>query len=319
MPHSFLVKATYLDASKTFAVCYAITSGTTADTTWADSYIRVTISKIQTITSIGVAHQVSNYVGHIASREATESVPTGRAGTSDTQPNLLDITYHGTLDENMKLSLVDQELGTNAKFPCSEASVAAATADSQHSGSIEAGADDKVILVTTAGLDTSSIFAVCYTEDDTLWYDSGINPDHTLSPRKCFAFSAVYVFCPYGISSYFDSCLGIRVKRSEIQTLKTDSLHNNPSARVQTTVFHSFNRIPQEASQKLEYTGELDTDKWLSIVDVSLNSNNPCVKGAIAAAAADSTHSGPMQGTQIIEGHQSLFYSYAYHQSLIHF
>ena len=35
----------------------------------------------------------------------------------------------------------------------------------------------------------------------------------------------------------------------------------------------------------MEYTGDLGNDKWLSIVDSSENSNNPCVKAGTALAA----------------------------------
>jgi hypothetical protein len=256
-----IAQSTLLDATKTFAICYAITSGTIADVTWADSYIRVTISKIQQISSLDVTHKVSNYVGHIASRAGSESHPTGRAGAFATQPNLLDITYYGTLPTHMYISLIDHDLGSTPKFPCLTSGVAAAAADSQHSGSVRAGTLDRVALVKTETLQTTSTFAVCYSEDATAWFDSGI-----------------------------------RVKRTEIKTLLTDSTHTKPGNRIQSSVFHSTNRLPQAASQKLTYTGELPNDKWLSLVDNSLNNKNPCVKGAIAAAAADSLHSGVMIG-----------------------
>merc|ERR1712100_818145 len=49
-------------------------------------------------------------------------------------------------------------------------------------------------------------------------------------------------------------------------------------------------------------------NKWLSVVDATLNSNNPCVSGTVAAAAADSTHSAALQAgefTKIVNVPQS--------------
>jgi len=254
-------QTTLLDATKTYAVCYAITAGSVADLTWDDSYIRVTISKVTMITSIGVNHKVSKYVGHVAARGATESIPTGRAGTLATQANLLDIAYTGELGANKHLSLVDHTLGNLARFPCLANSVAAAAQDSQHSGAVQAGLADKTVLVQTDQLLTTSVFSVCYSEDGTTWYETGI-----------------------------------RVKRSEIKTITTASQHASPADRHASSVFHSTNRIPQLAVQMLTYVGELPNDKWLSIVDASLNSNNPCVKGSVAATPADFTHSGVVLG-----------------------
>jgi len=41
----------------------------------------------------------------------------------------------------------------------------------------------------------------------------------------------------------------------------------------------------------LEYTGTLGANKYISLVDQTINGGNPCV-GGYAAAAADSLHSG---------------------------
>jgi len=54
--------------------------------------------------------------------------------------------------------------------------------------------------------------------------------------------------------------------------------------------------IPQEANVLLEYQGTLAADKWISLVDASLNNNNPCGQPSIAAAAADNLHTGALQG-----------------------
>merc|ERR1719446_1388530 len=55
------------------------------------------------------------------------------------------------------------------------------------------------------------------------------------------------------------------------------------------------NRLPQVANTVVTYVGDLDNAKWVSLVDSTLNSNNPCVEGSVAGAAADSTHSGAIQ------------------------
>ena len=55
--------------------------------------------------------------------------------------------------------------------------------------------------------------------------------------------------------------------------------------------------IPQAPDVLLEYEGTLAVDKWISLVDSSLNGeNSPCAVGAIAAASQDNYHSGPLQG-----------------------
>jgi len=42
------------------------------------------------------------------------------------------------------------------------------------------------------------------------------------------------------------------------------------------------------AHLQLTYGGSLAGDKWVSLVDDTLNSNFPCADGAVAAASADS-------------------------------
>jgi len=43
------------------------------------------------------------------------------------------------------------------------------------------------------------------------------------------------------------------------------------------------------------YTGDLVAERWISLVDVTLNGNNPCVAGSLAAHAANTVHSGAVQ------------------------
>jgi len=148
-----------LDDTATFAVCYALSEGTSSDPTWADSYIRVTVSKIQTLVSIGVTHKVTTYTGHIAYRDAT---------------NKLDLTYGGTLAANMWISLVDQTLGTNPNFPC--ATHADTTPSTSTTGKVQASIGTKTALTTTSSLSKTITFAVCYSSESVpaTWYESGI-------------------------------------------------------------------------------------------------------------------------------------------------
>ena len=54
--------------------------------------------------------------------------------------------------------------------------------------------------------------------------------------------------------------------------------------------------LPHGANTPLTYEGTLETGKWLSVVDASANSNQPC-HGPSASQAFDNRHSGPLQAT----------------------
>ena len=62
------------------------------------------------------------------------------------------------------------------------------------------------------------------------------------------------------------------------------------------------NRLPQVADTVVTYVGDLDNSKWVSLVDSTLNSNNPCVEGSVAAGndigggigGADDTHTSAL-------------------------
>merc|ERR1712100_327782 len=58
-----------LDATKTFTICYAETSGSNTDTSWRDSYVRVRISKIHTFSAHSVTHKT---YGSLAKTPALE-------------------------------------------------------------------------------------------------------------------------------------------------------------------------------------------------------------------------------------------------------
>jgi len=142
-----------LDATKTYAVCY---SGTTnvAGATWADSSIRIKVSKIEYI-----------------------NVYKRKFKTEGTIPNHASLTmeYMGTVLNNRWISFVDATL--NSGHPCDKGSIAAAPLDAAHSGSMKA-LSVKTFTANTAALSGTKLFAVCYTESGGItsshWRDSGI-------------------------------------------------------------------------------------------------------------------------------------------------
>ena len=60
----------------------------------------------------------------------------------------------------------------------------------------------------------------------------------------------------------------------------------------------ALNRIPQVSGLRFYYQGELQPSKWVAIIDVTLNSYNPCtvydsdVPGTHPATLPDAVHSG---------------------------
>jgi len=274
-------QTTFLDDSKIFAVCYSVSTGSIADPTWADTYVRIKISKVQSITSLGVTHKVGNYVDQIASMASSTVRPTGVGMRTRTEPGNLELTYAGSLQDNMYISVVDQTLGSLANFPCADA--AHERKSSQHSGTMQAGQSSHVpyvdengnretgvlassarsVVLHTDEFDAGVIMSVCYSENNATWYDSGI-----------------------------------RLRVAKVSTLTMSSGHVAPEARVASPMLTVRNKIPSITGQKFTYTGALDQDKWMSVVDVSEHGGNPCVYPSTAALVADATHSGSLQGTQ---------------------
>ena len=89
-------------------------------------------------------------------------------------------------------------------------------------------------------------------------------------------------------------------------------------ARSISATWAGNNVIPQAAGVLLTYSGTLDNAKWLSLVDATYNSVHdaathvevalPCSLGTVAAAGADSTHSGSLRavsGTKVVTIPQS--------------
>jgi len=267
-----------LDSTKEYALCYAESDGSVTDPTWRDSYVRIQMSKMQNISAHTVTHTTSGQIARVGD-------PTKYINAAQTQSEIdeLDLTYMGTLAVLKWISLIDETLDAN--FPCASGDVAAASADSQHSGVQQSSCidcatgvpDNSVVSFNTLGLSTSKVFAVCYTEAGgdaaATWIDSGI-----------------------------------RLTISKITTLTYSEIDTSSSFPKRTftsrNVMRAINRLPQGENQAVfTYTGDLAADMWISIVDSTLNSYNPCMDGLVSAALADSTHSGvlqPASGTKVV-------------------
>jgi hypothetical protein len=182
----------------------------------------------------------------------------------------LELTYDGNLVHSKWVSLVDASLGTTSfatigvteNLPCATGSIAAGTAGAQYSGSLTASAN-KVITADTTVMSTAKTFAVCYTDavgDNTAtWVDSGLRL--TLS----------------------------KVTTLEYQQFSTSfPVRSWPSNNVRPAT----NVMPHIPLAGVKFVGDLSNYKWLNLVKVSLNSNNPCVDGTTAAGKMSSTHTG---------------------------
>jgi hypothetical protein len=237
-------QATLLNAAKTYAVCYAETSGSTTDNTWRDSHIRYKITKIEsiTVTSNGLA---ASYQFKTSGQYA--SIAT------------LTLTYSGSLINNKYVSLVDSTLSSSD--PCSAPAHAGAGADTTHSGKLQAGTGNKIItLVNTLSMNSAKTYAVCYAET------SGSNTDTTWADA------------------------GIRMTKSKI-----DSVTYGAPVRTMTSETHAEDVLPQLIDTLITYTGDLGNFKWLSLVDSTLGDSNPCVLGSVVAADSTSTVTGALQ------------------------
>ena len=101
IPQSTLLTETDAPRTNLYALCYAETDGSTTDATWADSWIRFGISKVQSVsvTSGGLEGAFSFGTYGSVAKTAT-----------------LKMTYTGTLGNNGMLTLVDNAL--NSGRPC---------------------------------------------------------------------------------------------------------------------------------------------------------------------------------------------------------
>lgn len=177
------------------------------------------------------------------------------------------VEYTGTLLEDNYVSFVDASL--NSGDPCALGVIAAATADSSHTGPIQGrgavapGVDccsgsGKVLKIpqdeANTKLDSAKTFAACYSDGNdasATWYDSGI-----------------------------------RVKVSRIFTIEAYDVKH----RTEGT-------LPSHSSLTMRYDGPLLYDRWISLVDETLNGNDPCGLGTVAASPKDAAHSGSRLAT----------------------
>jgi len=175
---------------------------------------------------------------------------------------------------------VNQEF--NLQLPCDSGTDAAGAPDAAHSGPLRGGVTDKAVAFTTRSLSTDLTFAVCYAE--------------TLGTT---------------LAQWSDS--GIRLKISKVSIISYgDGITNNvPTNLVPVRGMPSSNpatnRLGNTANLQLTYAGDLEPNRWVSFVDSTLNSNNPCTSsnmassqgqpGTSAAAAASASCSGPMQAS----------------------
>merc|ERR1719502_919859 len=174
-----------LDASKVFALCYCEGDGTASDATWADSGLRLTVSKVHSV-------QVeSGYVG------VPDKLITSAPSSTNRLPSLAQQTvrYLGSLPNGKYFSLV--ALSLNSNNPCVDPTVATALATSAgsvdarlHSGVMKGSTDgnyasppgDLITIPQTAGnllVPSSTVFTLCIAEGDgsvadKTWSDSYI-------------------------------------------------------------------------------------------------------------------------------------------------
>ena len=67
---------------------------------------------------------------------------------------------------------------------------------------------------------------------------------------------------------------------------------------VASSVSHdTIGQISSFAATSLTYAGSLGNNKWIALVDQTLNNNYPCNSGTVTADSLDSTHSGSLRGT----------------------
>ena len=243
-PNVIVPQLTFLDPSAVFTWCYTHGDGSASDIHWRDSYIRVRSNKLVTLTCAFTTHITSGTLG---------------------DSNNMACIYAGSILSSAWVALV--EASTNSNQPCD--TEAAYAPDTLHSGSIRAAASGHVPSITgapidattrtvhidTSSLDTTAMFAVCYTETNASWSDSGI-----------------------------------RLRVSKISQLT----YGHPTRTMDGT-YKAANRLPQSGNANVVYHGDLAANKYISFVALSSNAYRPCDDGAVAAASIDSTHSGSLQ------------------------
>jgi hypothetical protein len=169
----------------------------------------------------------------------------------------LELSILGSLANNSWISVVDQTFNSNQ--PCIGAH-AAATPDTRHTGSKQA--QGPIVSLNTAKLQSSSAYALCYatengTSNDGTWRDSGIRVTVPKLTKISFGTPSRDI--------YSDST-GLIAKL-----------------------------VPRAADTLLTYTGDLGNHKWVSIVDHTRASFDPCRSGSEVVHAKDAFHTGRLQ------------------------
>merc|ERR1711871_96329 len=176
------------------------------------------------------------------------------------QVNDVKMKYVGTLPGARYVSVVDKTLNSND--PCTNGAYAAAARDTFHSGPLLADANGLFTLTptpSTVQLDASKEYAICYS--------TNANGD-----------------AAYGLPTGTWLATGIFLKVSKIEKITAYARN-----------LKTEGTIPHHPSLTMTYSGTVLTARWISFVDDTLNSNNPCADGMIAAAPLDSSHSGSLQ------------------------
>jgi hypothetical protein len=155
------------------------------------------------------------------------------------QSATLQLTYGGSMSAAKWLSLVDSTLNSN--YPCADTAVAASQSSSLHSGPVQAGSGTNVVQVDTASLSRTKTFAACYVTTGTADYTGWT-------------------------SDWSDS--GIRLSVSGV----THLLYGTPvRTMTSSNTAIATNTLPQVQNVKLTYAGDLNNNKYLSIVDAAIN------------------------------------------------
>ena len=183
------------------------------------------------------------------------------------------LRYEGTLQQGAFVSLVDTTLSLIPGNPCSPVE-ASHSADQLHSGPMTGTSDGttgngKVLRLQqdSSGvlLQSTKEFAVCYTAGNGTAQDNG------------------WSYANIVIRTSRLSRLDIYDKRYRSCGTSDDSTHG---------VVERPCVIPNHPDLILRYYGTIDQDKWVSLVDDTINGGNPCSDPNEAAGYKDGAHSG---------------------------
>jgi len=281
------LKTDALSSQKTFALCYTEGDGSVTDTDWEDSGLRLQPPKVTSLTYSRPARTLEaktcfNTIDLYGAANCKGGAVTGQGNTIDTSTGSdayrnsqlprsenVQVEYGGThATTDMYISLVHQTRGNQANNPCRDAAEAAAVADYNgagashanadkraHSGALQAGTGTKVVNIPqTLGANTGSSAGAGLLLDDALTYAVCYNDATNVN------------------TNWRDSY--IRVTMSKIKELD--------SSDMVVTTDGTLANVP---SLKVSWVGSLATNKWITIVDVTENSNVPCDKAYAGAAS----------------------------------